>query len=315
MSTYLYSYPGPLVFTPGDPKPGYVVFDQEADGSYLYLSDRPLSYSNQTLVGAWSSDGEILLDVNLDPIPIDPLFDFLRPVGNLDGDATGQVLYHHFLGHKPRYVQEVPVANTLPEYPADNQPIILSMERRWDDTPGFEGWGWIATIEFPDPNRPPDARAIGIYNDSWAYQYTTGAFVWTDTGEVDGDGVAIFKWQTLSPAGFATATKESIYYALLLGSVQEGTSILPEDQDSQTLYFWESNQGGGSAWVDSGETTIGMAGSVTLVSDNAPFIVDDLVRINGVEMTVTSLYFGANDGLVLSPYTVSPSGEVIEIWQ
>lgn len=315
MSTYLYAYPAPLVFTVGDPKPGYMVFDREIDGQYVYLSTRPLSYPNQTLIGAWGSDGTVLLDNNSAPIPIDPLFASLRPVGNLDGEATAGLLHHYFLGHQPRWVQPVPVADTLPEYPADNQPIILTMARRWDDTAGFEGWGWIATIEFPDPNRPPDARAIGIYDDAWAYQYTTGAFVWTDTGQVDENDEAIFKWQTISPAGFATADKEDIYYAMLLGSAQEGTSVLPADADEQLLYFWEFSQPGGEAWVDTGETVTGMAGNVTLVSDNAPFTDNDLVRINGNEFTVDSLYYGASDGLVLTPYILSPTGAAIEIWQ
>lgn len=313
MSTYLYAYPAPLVFTEGDPKPGYLVFDQEIGGQYVYMSARPLSYPNQILVGIWSNDGTIMEDGNGDPVPIDPLFEDLRPVGNIDGTATTVLLHHHFMGHGARHVQPTPVADTLPEYPADNQPIILTMARRWDDTAGFEGWGWIATIEFPDPNRPPDARAIGIYDDAWAYQYTTGAFVWTDTGQVDENDEAIFKWQTISPAGFATADKEDIYYALLLGSAQEGTSVLAADVDEQLLHFWEFDQGGGEAWVDSGATVTGMAGTVTLVSDVSPFLAGTLVRIEGVEMTVTSVWAG--QGLVLDPYRVSTTGAAIEIWQ
>jgi len=118
------------------------------------------------------------------------------------------------------------------------------MERRWDDTPGFEGWGWRATIEFSDPNRPPNARAIGIYDADWNYQYTTGAFVWTDTGEVDDDGQPIFKWQTVNPAGRVTAAPEPLYYALLWGSIQEGRMSLESlaEDESRTDYYWDKDQ-------------------------------------------------------------------------
>ena len=314
MSTYLYAYPALLVFTEQSPMPGYMVFDQEVSGQYVYLSARQLDYPSQTLVGAWNGDGSIMLDSNDNPIPIDPLFDSMRPVGNIEGVATGPIKYHYFLGHLPRYVQAVPVVDTDPVYPADNQPMVLTMARRWDDTLGFEGWGWIATIEFADPNRSPDARAVGIYDTDWNYLYTTGAFVWTDTGEVDGDGNPIYKWQTLSPAGQATATKEVINYAMLFGATQEGRGTLIETKDSQELYFWEHDQViPGESWQDSGATVTGMAGTVTLVSDVAPFAVGNLVRIEGVEMSVTSIWSG--QGLVLDPYRTSTTGATIEIWQ
>ncbi len=306
MSTYIYSYPAPLE---EDPLPGFVAFSQELGGQHIYISARPLEYEDQTLVGAWGSDGVVMRDEVGDPIPITNLFDSLRPVGNIDGVATNELLYHYFMGHSPRQVQADPVVDTLPEFPADNQPIVLTMERIWDDTPGWEGWGWQATIEFSDPNRAPDARAIGIYNSDWAYQYTTGAFVYTDTG----DGV--YKWQTHNPPGYATATKEPIYYAMLFGAAQEGRGTLINSTESQTLYFWEADQviPGGEAWVDSGETVTGMAGTVTLVSDVGPFPVGTQVRIEGVEMLVTSIWAG--QGLVLDPYRSSTTGAAIEVWQ
>jgi hypothetical protein len=56
-----------------------------------------------------------------------------------------------------------------------------------------------------------------------------------------------------------------------------------------------------------------MAGTVTLVSDVAPFPVGTLVRIEDVEMFVTSVWAG--QGLVLDPYRASTTGAAIEIWQ
>jgi len=314
MSTYLYGYSEPLVFDEENPKPPDLVFDQELEGSWFYLSGsvRPDGYR----VGAWDSDGNVALQQNGEPVPIEPVFFDLRPFGNdEEGNATDQLDYHHWMGHLQRQVQPVPALDTLPVYPADNQPIVLTMARVWDDTPGWEGWGWLATIEFSDPARAPDARAIGIYDADWNYLYTTGAFIWSNSGEVDDEGQPVFKWQTQNPAGKATAAEEPVYYALLHGSLQEGRMVLSPIQEKRTNCFWEAGQTipGGEAWVDSGETVTGMAGTVTLVSGVAPFPIGTQVRIEGVEMAVTSIW---NDqGLVLEPYRASTTDAMIEIWQ
>jgi hypothetical protein len=279
---------------------------------WLYLSSVELTGGKP--IGVWNPDGTVAG-------PIDPDYAaYIRPFGNIEGFATDQLDFHHFQGHAQRAVQPDPVPDTAPEYPPDTQPIVLTFARRWDDTAGFEGWGWIATIEFADPNRPPNARAIGIYDSQWNYQYTTGAFVWTDTGEVDDQNQPIFKWQTINPAGRVTAAPEPIYYALLLGSAQEGRMSLESlaEDEQRTDFFWEFDQGvtggqTGAGWVDSGETVTGMAGTVTLVSDVAPFPVGTQVRIEGVEMTVTSIWAG--QGLVLDPYRASTTGAAIEVWQ
>jgi len=212
---------------------------------WLYLSSVPLE--GGTLIGAWHNDGTVALDDQEppQPIPVHPDYaEYIRPFGNDDGMATDRLDYHHYQGHNQRVMQLEPVQDTAPVYPSDTQPIVLTMERRWDDTPGFEGWGWRATIEFSDPSRPPDARAIGIYDADWNYQYTTGAFVWTDTGEVDDDGQPIFKWQTVNPAGRVTASPESLYYALLWGSIQEGRMSLESlaEDESRTDYYWDKDQ-------------------------------------------------------------------------
>ena len=315
MSSYLYAYPAPLVFTLEDPKPGYMVFDQEIDQEideqyYVYLSDRELGYADGTLVGAWNSDGSVMRDVAGDPIPIDPLFDSLRPFGNIDGAAVDSLNYHYWMGDLQRHVQAEPVVDTNPVYPADNQPFEVRFSRRWDDTPGFEGWGWEAIIEFSDPNRAPDARAIGIYDDAWAYQYTTGAFVWTDMGD------DVFKWRTISPPGFATAEKEDIYYALLFGAAQEGKMVLPATTDSQIRYFWEADQViPGEAWVDVGQTVTIVYSTVVVPEDINLFPVGTQVRIKGVEYVVATIW--ASQGFTTTPNAdhTGSVGEIIWIWQ
>ncbi len=294
--------------------PGYMVFDQELEGRFIYLSTKPLNYLDQTLIGAWGNDGSILSDENDNPTPIDPFFTVMRPLGNEDGVATDSLDYHHWMGHKQRHQQPVPLPEILPQYPVGTQPIILTMERYWDTTPGWEGWGWKATIEFSDPDRAPDARAVGIYDADWNYLYTTGAFVWTDVGG------GIFKWQTHNPAGRAAPEKEPLYYALLLGSAQEGRMELLAGADSRVNFFWDEDQNPGyvppseGQWEDSGETTQGMAGQVVLTSSIDPLEVGMKVRIAGVESVITDLWVGAGQGFLADPYQAYAADLVIEIW-
>ena len=192
------------------------------------------------------------------------------------------------------------------------------MERRFDDTPSFEGEGWIATIEFSDPTRSPDVRAIGIYDADWNYLYTTGAFIWTDTGEVDENDDPIFKWQTVNPAGRVTVDPEPINYALLYASLQEGRMILDASAQGRTDLFWDQNQSGaplpplGDTWTDSGQTVTGNFGTVTGVSgDKNAFPVGSMTRIEGQEATVTEIWAGG-DGIILDPYRAYTVGAVIE---
>ena len=195
------------------------------DGTHYYLSNAERTDPGIWLVGQWHNDGTA--------VEVTPEYETLRPFGNNDDFATDQLDYAHWQGHAQRQVQTDPVEDTLPQYPADNQPIILTMERVWDDTPGWEGWGWLATIEFSDPTRAPNARAIGIYDSDWNYLYTTGAFI-----ETDG------KWQTNNPPGRATPDKDPLYYALLYGSIPEGQTELVPEQDMWTRNFWDHDQEG-----------------------------------------------------------------------
>ena len=273
---------------------------------YLYLCSEDVTgqYAGSKLIGTWDSDGNPQGTIDSDYI------NYIRPFGNAAGDATDSLDHHKWMGNAQRKLQDTP--DTLPEFPEDTQPIVLIMNRWHDEAPGFEGHGWKATISFADPNRPPNARAIGIYNDQWAYQYTTGAFVLTEIGQ-DEDDNPIMAWQTHSPPGFATAELENWYYALLLGSEQEGRMVLPVWQESQTSYFWDKDQAppAGDTWVDSGATVTGMAGTATLVSDTTPFSTAQAVRIDGIAMTVTQVVAG--QWLVLDPYTLSPTGASIEV--
>jgi hypothetical protein len=188
-------------------------------------------------------------------------------------------------------------------YPADNRPFYLKITRE-DHTadPTWPGWGWRVDMISADPTRDITARGIGIYSDdAWQnYLYTTGSFI------DDGSG----NYYTECPVGQRTATADDVYFALLLGSAQEGTFTLPAGQTEAEANFWKANQG--SSWADSGATTNGMAGTVTLTSpDNSAFSVGQTVRIDGTEFTVTSKW--TSGGLILNPYQVSASGLVIEV--
>lgn len=305
---YLYATPSPSTLP--ENYIGKAVFSEAKGDTDYWLSAEEIVEAGWTLVSAHHDDGVALF--------LSTGYNDLVQFGNDAGMATDQLDYHHWQGHKQRQMQmpDEIVPDTLPQYPADIQPITLTMERVWDDTPGWEGWGWLATIEFSDPNRAPDARAIGIYDSGWNYLYTTGAFIWTDTGEVDADGQPIFKWRTNNPAGRATATKESVFYGLLWGSIPEGQIELPPDTDEQTRNFWDRDQGGTptqvGTWVDSGATVRGAAGTATTVTDTTPFSVGMATRINGVEQEINSVGGG---WINLIPYQNPPhaAGSVIEI--
>ena len=290
-------------------------YNDGAQDWWLYLCDEILAADK--VIGAWNADGSVLVtatDPDGEPTawyPIGPDYlTYIRPLGNAEGIASDSLDFHHWLGGGQRYLQDVPAPATLAEYPADEQPIILRMDRRFDDTPGFEGEGWVATIEFADPNRPPNARAIGIYDQNWAFIYTTGAFILTDQG----DGTQ--KWQTVNPPGRVTAAPEPIYYALLFGSAQEGRMTLTGTQDGREDYFWESNQGPlpGEEWIDSGQTVTGNFGTITGVSgDKNEFPLGVQVRIEGLEGVVDAYWLGGA-GIAILPVRQYTIGATIEIW-
>lgn len=285
MSTYLYQYP-----VTQNVQENSAFIGTLANGDKVYLL--PHTDADATRVGEWDNDGSL---VYMD----DVVYAELRPLGNDAGMATDDLDLTHYQDHAQRHLQLTPQVDTLPEYPVDTQPFTVTMERQWDDTPGWEGWGWKFIVKFADPSRDATARAVGIYSDPECkeYLYTTGELI--EEGAV---------YVAENPAGKATAEKEPVYYALLLGSAQEGIMNLPVESETQTKLFWEHDQPvpGGSDWIDSGQTVDSMAGTVTIVQDNSGFSVGEQVKINEVEMTIDSLWTGT--GLTLSPYTASPVG-------
>lgn len=301
MPSYLYRYSGDET-----PQANSAFVGALIGGDKVYLM--PNEDADATLIGEWGNDGQL---VSMD----DFVYSELRPFGNDAGFATGHLGLIHYQGHAQRHMQDIPAVDTLPYYFSNLHPFVIHMER-YKRTGEWTGWSWKATIEFSDPNREPTNRAIGIYpGGDWdAAGWNTGAFVWTEVDR-DIDGNPVMKWQTECPAGRETSTKEPLYYALLHGSAHEGRMELPEGKDALEKLFWEHDQPVPveGEWADSGQTVAGMAGTVTLIQDNSGFSAGSLVRIEGVEMEVTSLWTGT--GIVLDPYRVSTVGAVVEIWQ
>ncbi len=230
---YIYSYPAKLVFDEENPKPGDLVFDHEQGGLFYYLSGS--ERGDGTLVGSWEGDGTLVVNNS---------FQTVRPFGNSveEGAATDSLDYLHWMGDAQRQMQAAPAPETAPQYPADNQPFVITMRRVWREGPPKSGWGWIASIQFVDPNRAPRARKIDIHNEDWGNKYSSGAFNWTDTGEVDDEGQPIYEWQTTNPPSKVTDEKEDIYYSLKHQSTQEGKMVIPTGIDSRQNFFWGVNQ-------------------------------------------------------------------------
>ena len=99
-------------------------------------------------------------------------------------------------------------------------------------------WGWVVQMLSDDPGRDITARAIGVYTDPDAtiFEYTTGAFI--------NDGKYGDIYYTECPPGNRAATSAPVYYALLLGSAQEGIFQLDglDVGDEATALFWSADQ-------------------------------------------------------------------------
>jgi hypothetical protein len=176
------------------------------------------------LIGVWEFDGALDTGWNVD-------HDAAREVFRLyndNGDATGIRSAMYWQGHAERKELE-----PGERYADNRRPFTLRMTRQWisDANPAWSGWGWRVDMLSDDPQRDITARAIGIYDENWIYQYTTGAFV------LGAGGGGYF---TECPVGQRKADPEPIYYALLLGAAQEGRMILdaPEDGAHQEKLFW-----------------------------------------------------------------------------
>lgn len=288
-------------------------YNDGAQDWFLYLCSEDVTgqYPGSKLIGAWRADGRVATD-NQDPpqpIPIDPDYEaFIRPFGNADGAATGSLGFHSWLGNGQRHVRVDPEDGSLPQYPADLQPYIVTVQRTYIDDDGYPHipHGFTFRINFADPATVPSARSFGVYADAECTQY-----LWTPGAFVDVDGV----WTIECPVGQRTAEESEWHFAMLLGAAQEGRFTLPIGTQSMTWHFFTADQGGGGGggYADSGQTVTGMAGTVTLMASNAQFNVGDKIRIDGHESTVTSKWTGT--GLVLTPYKAHATGATIEVWQ
>lgn len=284
-------------------------YNDGAQDWHLYMSteDTSASYAGSKLLGQWNEDGSVPEGVTIDA----DYTAFVNPAGNASGEAPETVAIINWLGHHPeRAIRELIEGDeTLPYFPADNQPFIVRVARTviLDDGYPQIPHGFTFMIEFADPTRAPDARSFGVYSDAGCTQYlwTPGAFSLID-------GV----WTINCPVGQRTAEPQDWHFAMLFGAAQEGRFTLSIGQQSETRYFFEHDQGyeppPSATWHDSGETVTGMAGTVTLVSNITPFPVDTLTRINGFESTVTSTWAG--QGLVLTPYHAHSTGAIIEVY-
>ena len=191
------------------------------------------------VLGAWNeddglqfgqyfdTDGETVLGTVVFPIQAN-YEAYIRPLGNDNGIATGNLDSHRWQGHsEAKFMME----NI--RYPATNMPFTLKITRE-DHTsdPTWPGWGWRVDMMSDDPLRDITARGIGIYSDpDWNnYLYTTGAFV------DDGSG----NYFTECPIGQRTAVPDPVYFALLLGAAKEGTwTLIANSSEAQ---FWSADQ-------------------------------------------------------------------------
>ena len=195
------------------------------------------------IVGSWDSvtglqegqsfdvDGTTVIGTPTFPVTAD-YADWIRPLGNDDGRATGLLDSTRWAGHsEPKYLQD---AN---RYPDTNAPFQLKIYREEIVAPDpFPGWGWSVEMISADPERDITARAVGVYSDPecTAFLYTTGAFIQ--------DGTHDNNFYTECPAGERKPAPEQINFALLQGSLQEGFFNLPVGTDLTDALFWEKNQ-------------------------------------------------------------------------
>lgn len=234
MLNYLYAFSAPLGgWDPEtNPKPGDLVLVEQRDGYYIYLTGHELEGAADQLLGIWDHRGRAIGDV--------AAFKALNPVGNVDGYASGAYPYHNWQGHVMRAQQASPAVGTLPQYPEDNQPIVLTVTRRWYSTPAPNQSGWVfdCTIRFADPDRAPTARRVGLYTDDTYSDkiVDTGAFV----PKQDEDGNTV--WTTSLPPAQATPDREDLYLALQVVDVIEGKMFVQAGATSKTGYFWVSDR-------------------------------------------------------------------------
>lgn len=215
------------------PAPSVLMAENATDRAYLSHSNADWSGVTHTVVGEWD-------EITGAPAgPIDLAYqDWIRPFGNEDGIATGNLDSMRWQGHaEPKWYD---YDDTDPEdiqtrrYPVTTMPFTLQIERTLITDDGFPHipHGWKVTMLSEDPLRDITARAIGIYDANDNYLYTTGAFIDDGTGT----------YFTECPVGQRTADEVDIHFKLLLGSAPEGAWSLPIGKDTDARQFWASDQ-------------------------------------------------------------------------
>jgi hypothetical protein len=215
--------------------------------AYLWNGTDPSVWPTQKVVlGAWDEstglqagqsyavDGVTV--VGTPSYPVNPNYwTYIRPLGNDGKVATDQLDSIRFAGHsEPKFAVDDN------RYPVVEQPFSIRMIRTKITNDGFGHipWGWTAQVISADPLRDIQARAIAIYSDpAWQnYLYTTGAFTMNATSGY---------YESVCPVGQRTASPTPIYYALLWGSLQEGTWQLTDLQEGavQERMHWSNAQG------------------------------------------------------------------------
>jgi hypothetical protein len=214
------------------PQPSALMATNATDNAYLTTNNTGWPVS-MVQVGSWDEyTGEPMSVITSD------YADWIRPLGNDDGVATGFLDSMRWQGHsEPKWFQyddTDPGDVQAERYPAYQRPFTLQIERTFINDDGFPQipHGWKVTMLSADPLRDITARAIGIYNDAGDYLYTTGAFIDDGTGT----------YFTECPVGQRTADEVQINFKLLLGSAPEGAWTLPVGQGSDAREFWSSDQ-------------------------------------------------------------------------
>ena len=245
MSNFLYSYnlsvdetdPENPIYPDVVPQSNSAYVGQLNDGRDVYLLPNEDEQDGPLLVGSWGNDGTLV-------IVDQAAYDELRPLGNVEGEATDNLDLMHYQGHAQRHLQDVAVEDTMIEYPALEQPFALRITRTetLDDGWPHIPWGWTVEVLSQDPQRDITARAIGIYDENDNYLYTTGAFVMMDFEDEEGNPYS--GYGCVCPIGQRTATAAPVYFKLLLGSAPEGAWTLEDLNDGaqQTRLFWSGDQ-------------------------------------------------------------------------
>lgn len=236
MASYLYRYSPSQI-----PQSNSAYVGTLSNDDIVYLLPNVDVVTEATLIGQWDNDGTLVF-IDTD------VYVELRPFGNDVGIATAHLDLIHYQGHSQRVVQETPVVDTLPEYPADNQPFELRITRTLitDDAFPHIPWRWTVEMLSNDPLRDIIVRAIGIYNENDTYLGTTGSFVLMDFDEedVDGNPIVIQRYGCECPAALWKADSEIIYFKLLYSGQPEGSWTLEnlEEGATQTRLFWNGDQ-------------------------------------------------------------------------